>query len=200
MGFVDSFNVYVIITLLYVISIINVYKDKQRRIYIYLAFAVSYFLFYILCASEFISVFLFADVLWFFTLLLGLIGIPLATNNFFYYYEYEKILHKRVKIDVSIPLIFLTLGLSFVLILRSLISEDIFLIGSYLSYLKKINTFQFYINLFIYLLVNTLNIFIYLLFFVFLTEKLNKKFSNIKISAVVMFLSSLLFVIFGCFN
>lgn len=90
----------------------------------FFTFIVSYFLIFFLILTNFIKIYSFLDYISPIVLILGLSSIIIAIDNIFYYNVKNNIKNEKIKVDVSIPLIFIIVALSLSLLSINILDID----------------------------------------------------------------------------
>lgn len=90
----------------------------------FFTFIVSYFLIFFLILTNFIKIYSFLDYISPIVILLGLSSIIIAVDNIFYYNVKNNIKNEKIKVDVSILLIFIIVALSLTLLSINILDID----------------------------------------------------------------------------
>ncbi len=90
----------------------------------FFTFIVSYFLIFFLILTNFIKIYSFLDYISPIVILLGLSSIIIAIDNIFYYNVKNNIKNEKIKVDVSILLIFIIVALSLTLLSINILDID----------------------------------------------------------------------------
>ena len=190
----DSFNIYSILTILYIFAIINIYKEKKQKLFMFFTFIVSYFLIFFLILTNFIKIYSFLDYISPIVMLLGLSSIIIAIDNIFYYNVKNNIKNEKIKVDVSIPLIFIIVALSLSLLSINILDID-YGLYNLLKVLHEENIVFKIIFSLIYIIL-FLSIFSLIIFILFALSNYFTKNKNL-INGILFILIGILFIFFS---
>lgn len=190
----DSFNIYSILTILYIFAITNIYKEKKQKLFMFFTFILSYFLIFFLILTNFIKIYSFLDYISPIVILLGLSSIIIAIDNIFYYNIKNNIKNEKIKVDVSIPLIFIIVALSLSLLSINILDID-YGLYNLLKVLHEENIVFKIIFSLIYILL-FLSIFSLIIFILFALSNYFTKNKNL-INGILFILIGILFIFFS---
>ena len=193
----DSFNIYSILTILYIFAIINIYQEKQQKLFMILTFVLSYVAFYFLILINFIKIYSFSNYISPIVFALGLFSIITAIDNIFYNnIKSDNTQNKKIKVDVSIPIIFIVVALSLTILSINILNID-YGLYNLLKILANINIFYNTIFSLIYIFIFLL-ITLFIIFTLTLINSIFNKNKNINlINSIIFVMVGLLLIFFS---
>lgn len=160
----------------------------------FFTFILSYFLIFFLILTNFIKIYSFLDYISPIVILLGLSSIIIAIDNIFYYNVKNNIKNEKIKVDVSIPLIFIIVALSLSLLSINILDID-YGLYNLLKVLHEENIVFKIIFSLIYILL-FLSIFSLIIFILFALSNYFTKNKNL-INGILFILIGILFIFFS---
>ncbi len=174
------------------------YKEHKQKIFMFFTFIISYVIFYFLILINFIKIYSFAHYIPFIIVLLGLLSFVIFIDTTYYnkiFYN-NNTKNKNIKIDVSIPLIFVILALSIIILSINLLNIE-YGLYNLLKILSNSNILYYTIFSLIYLVIFIFMFCIIILLLTLINSKIFKNKYNNLINNSIFILIGIIFLFFS---
>ncbi len=165
--------------------------------FIFLTFIISYTIFYLLILINFIKIYSFATYIPLIVILLGLLSLLIFIDTTYYNkFFITNDITNNIKINVSISLIFVILGLSLIILSINLLNSN-YGLYNLIKILSNTTIQSYTIFSLLYIIINILIFFTLLFLLTFINRKFLKYEDNILINNFIFILVGTIFVFFS---